>query len=101
MYRIVVSGTDRRDHAGTNGSSGTPASQRHQTDGKASATRFRVDSRISELEWQRIPVGSGTLGSPTPARCGLGSTELESARKWMDVSQGILAVICDFHLTAG
>jgi len=99
MYRIVFGGTDRRDHSGTDGSSGTPASERHQTDGKASAARFRVDSGISELEWQGIPVGSGALGSPAPARRGLGSTDLESARKWMDVSQGILAVICGFRLT--
>lgn len=52
-----------------------------------------MDSGIPALEWQSIHVGSGTLGSPAPARCGLGFTYLDSAKKRMGISQRILAVI--------
>lgn len=47
------------------------------------------------MGWETIRVGSRTLGSPTPARSGLGGTHLGSPWKWLGISLWILAVICD------
>ena len=103
MYCTVLGGTDCANGADAScgaSASSTP-SERRYLDWNAAAPRFCVDSRISTLEWQTICVDSGTMGPSAPARCGMGGTCVESARKWLGVSQWILALTCDFNPTVG
>ncbi len=59
-----------------------------------SCTRIRIclGRGISALDWQRIRVGSWTLGPPPACRCHLGATPLRPHRKYLDLSQRILAL---------